>query len=270
MPAPQTFLRLNQLVFGPTHIPPILSFDTSVILDAFKQMAILTFWVFPQVILGIWAVIRLLRRHTPYSGTLLVLIAVLLISFVLLVRNKLSYYAILFTPALCLLLAAFFYDFLQKRTETIVELRFRQFIVIGICVIPMFFIIRFNSLPAYQRVQNLINQAVKPTDVIMANQLYWFGLSDHRYYSWENLVFYRRYMPGSSLEDAFQSMRPDIFIIDYQVDNIILDGKSEETYRQEFSLPKLELESFLNQRADLITIIDTYINKPVRIYRIKW
>ena len=269
MPSPQTFWRLNQLVFSATHIPPILSFDLSIILDAFKQMAFMVFWVYPPVVIGLWAIIRFLRKRNPSYGTILALNAVLLISFTLLVRNKLTYYAILYTPVLCLLLAAFFYDFLQLNTKTRAEHRIRQFIVIGVCVFPLFFILRFNSLPGYQRVQRLVNQAVAPTEVIMANQLYWFELWEHRYYSWENLVYYRRYMPGSSLEDAFQSLKPDIFIIDYQVDNFILDKKSKDIYRQEFSVPKLELESFLDQHAKLVKI-DTYENRPLHIYRIDW
>lgn len=114
-----------------------------------------------------------------------------------------------------------------------------------------------------------MNQAVEEGDVIMANQLYWFGLRDHTYYSWENIEFYRRYKPESGIDNVFRLLKPDLFIIDGQLDNFISGEVEGNHYIQAFKVPKSDLEAVLNQFTTLDTIIQNVKEKPIQIYRIK-
>jgi hypothetical protein len=40
------------------------------------------------------------------------------------------------------------------------------------------------------------------------------GLSDHDYYSWEELVYYQGYTPNGMLEDVLCEFHPDILVVD--------------------------------------------------------
>jgi len=271
LPAPQTYLNLSQIVFSESHIPPILTFEYSVIRDAFKQMALMVFFTYPQILIGLFAIYRMMKKRPPFIGTLLVLTGALLLSFTLLVRNKfLLYYAILYSPSLSLLLAALFNDFLEAPVYKKFEHCIRYLIVISILLLPMLRIIRVNSYPNYQRLQSDVNQAVEEGDVIMANQLYWFGLSDHTYYSWENIAFHRRYKPESGIDGVFRLLKPDLFIIDGQLANFISDEIDDNHYFQAFNVPKSELETFLDKFASIETIIQYENEIPIQIYRINW
>ncbi|GAJ07784.1 unnamed protein product, partial [marine sediment metagenome] len=61
-----------------------------------------------------------------------------------------------------------------------------------------------------------------------------------------------------------------IFIIDAHIDQFISDEESENLYLQEFKVSKSEMESFLDQYANLVKTIDIEKDNPVRIYRINW
>jgi hypothetical protein len=105
----------------------------------------------------------------------------------------------------------------------------------------------------------------------MAEPKYWFGLSGYRYLAWHQLTLYRRHAPGSTLEDAFAYLRPDILIVDAEMDWQITDDPSTlEPWAQLQYLPKSEWEAFLQRRARLVTTIDTRGFGPIRIYRIQW
>ena len=271
-PNPQTFISLYKIVFSSTHIPPIFTADLEDLWQAIPAMGLLLVYTYPLIILGFWAVFRFRKQRPTYITILLVINTALILSFTLLVRNKfLLYYAIYFSPGLTMLVAAFFNDFVKSPTRNQFEYNFRLTIVSLICLLPLFQVIKFDPPPNYQQVQLRVNQAVKPGATIMGNQLYWFGLRDHRYYSWENLVFYMRDKPGSRLENAFRALKPDFFILDSQVRYYTFDGDKMNNYFQQFQVPKSELETFLNQYAELETIIEESSGgKFIEIYHIDW
>ena len=271
IPNPQAFLRLNQIVFIASRTPPLLTFDIEIIVNTLKEMGFMVLITYPQILLGIWAIYRMVKTRPPYLWTLLILYGALTISFILLVRNKsLLYYAILYSPVMSLLLAAFFYDFVKEPVKTRTERFIRQIIVAGILVFPFVLISRFNSFPDYLKIQSEVNQIVEPGDIIMAQQIYWFGLNEHIYYSWENIAYYRRYKPGSTLDDLLKLLKPDLFIIDNQMENFIKDEIVENKYISEFRIPKNELEEFLGKSANLIHVINPDQEDTIRIYRINW
>jgi hypothetical protein len=127
-----------------------------------------------------------------------------------------------------------------------------------------------NGWQQYQTAQSVINQTVQPDDSIMAVQTYWFGLHDHVYYSWEQLVFYQRYAPGSSLADALREFQPDLFIIDQHLDGFISDERTTSLYLQQLGLPRAEMEAFLNRYGTLVGQFDVEHYGPIRVYRIMW
>ena len=139
-----------------------------------------------------------------------------------------------------------------------------------ICLLSLIPLIFSTSGRDYKKVQLVVNQIVEPGDVIIGYQLYWFGLMDHQYLSWENLVFYRREYPGSNLEDAFRSFEPDIFIRYSGMNEFVIDEEDDRNYQKGFRIPKSELESFLDEYTEIIATIEDGSGSPLLIYRVFW
>ena len=194
----------------------------------------------------------------------------LVLCFALLVRNKLLYYAVLFSPGLSLLFAGFFNDLFNSSIKKSYESFLRYTILILFLFLPVMNTFNNNLVNNYYFVQSEVINAVTPSDTIMGNQLYWFGLQENEYLSWENLVFDRRDRPGSDLESSFDQLRPDILIIDDQVRNFVFDNEDRGMYFQELSISKIELNDFLKKYATLETTIDKGFGIPIQVYRIHW
>jgi 4-amino-4-deoxy-L-arabinose transferase-like glycosyltransferase len=274
VPYPRTYFALNQLVFTKTHTPPVLTLDPLVILQAFSDMGMLFVGVNLALIpIIVWAAVALTKRHSEADKTLLVLNAALIGGVVLLFRNKAAYYAIMFTPAIDLMVGAFLLQSLQRPWHG----RFRDYarytLIWGFCILAIVLNLsnlRLDSWRVYQEAQGFINQAAQPGDSIMASQTFWLGLHEHDYYSWESLIHYQRYAPGSTLEDALQELHPDILVIDRHLNAFISDDPGKGAYSQHLQLPRTEMEVFLNRRATLIGVLDVEIYGPIQVYRIAW
>jgi hypothetical protein len=130
--------------------------------------------------------------------------------------------------------------------------------------------LRIDWQPVYRDAQSRINRVIEPHDSIMGSQTYWLGLHDHTYYSWEQLVYFQRYKPGSTLEDALREFEPDIFILDRHLDNFVFDGESRSVYLRSLKLPRQELETFLSSHAELIASFENEAYGQVRVFRIAW
>ena len=123
----------------------------------------------------------------------------------------------------------------------------------------------------YALVDQRLRQVVRPGESVLGTQTFWFSLHDHRYYSWEELVYYRRYKPESSLEDAFRALRPDIFVFDEHLDSFTADTEGESTYSSYLRLPRTELKAFLKQHARMVgafTVASPYGH--IEVWRIAW
>ncbi len=81
----------------------------------------------------------------------------------------------------------------------------------------------------YQNAEIQISNILQPGDIIMGTQTFWFDFFNHPYYSWEQLVYYRRYAPYSTIEDAMIEFHPDIFIIDGQVNDLSLTQRGHHS-----------------------------------------
>jgi hypothetical protein len=122
----------------------------------------------------------------------------------------------------------------------------------------------------YQIAQSLVNSHVRPGDSVIGPQVYWLGLHDHTYFSWELLFLYKRVRPDSDLEDAFAAFRPDVFIIDKSLDILISDSIDPDSRWYQYHLPRAELLNYLKEHARLEASLPAAGYGPIQIYRISW
>lgn len=274
LPYPETYMALSQLAFGPTHTPPLLALDLRVLTQAFQDMGWSLLAAYqPLIPIIIWAYVFLLQRRTAADKTLLVLGSIGVLGGTLLFRNKFLYYLILFSPLLDLMVGALLLDSFRQRWRRWFAGLLSRVLIWGLCAGSV--ALNLSALQThygenYEVVQSRINQVVQPGEVIIGPQTYWLGLRDHEYYSWEGLIYYQRYAPGSDLEDALAEFRPDIFIIDGELDVWIGDESGDSTYAQHLRLSRSELEGFLQRQASLVTEFKGGFYGRVRVYRIVW
>jgi hypothetical protein len=307
---PATYSAISQLFFLATHTPPLLTGELGLIRQGFLETVMLLFQqyqVLAPVLL--WAagtvVVELLfatsptafvkrtldrfsrtsqnpektgppldRSETiPNAGwTLLLVNFLLILGMTLLIRNKFRHYAILVTPAVDLLLAFYLLRFLRKPWQGRVQdyANRAAWVLLAIAVALNWSVVREDPLEPYQRVEARLRSSVRPGDRLLGPQTYWFGLYDHPFSDWLQLVIYQRSAPGSSLKDAFQALRPDVFIVDGSMEVFITDQAGNTPFLQHFQIPRRELEEFLASHARLVTTYDDPAWAPIRVYRLDW
>ncbi len=274
LPFPQTFYSLNKMFFAVTHTPPLFSLDPFMILQSIYEMLWLLLYNYMVLIpIVILSIVVLIKTRSNNDRVLLILAFSLVAGATLLIRNKADYYSILYSPTIDLILASFLIQFIQQPWQGKIK-DYAVHVLVWVSLLGFIslnvYSLRIDCQKDYQSTQNRINSALQPTDIIMGAQTYWFDLYDHPYYSWEQLVIYQRYVPGSTLTDALQEFQPDIFIIDGHVNQFIADTDGTTLYSQHLRIPKTELDVFLTHQATLIADFDGGSYGQVRMYRIKW
>jgi len=271
---PQTYLALTQLAFGPTHTPPLLTMEPRLIARAFVEMGRLLILTHPLLLpIVIWSLARLLSTRTAEAWRLLTITVGIVITATLLIRNPSTYYAILLTPALDLLAAALVFDVAAAPWHGRWWDYARRGIVWAACVASVVLnlsVLRYDFHETYQAAQARIAASIQPGDSIMGPQTYWFGLYDHPYASWEGLVYYQRYAPDSSLEDALRAFRPDTLVMDESWDYFITDTPDDSPYAQHLRVSRTEMDRFLNRYATLVDRFDNATYGLIRVYHIHW
>lgn len=274
LPYPQTYMAFNQIFFFDTHIPPIFTLDPQIILRSFYDLGVVMLALSPLVILVPCAIVVWLRNRDQEYLSLSVLGVGLLVSMSLLVRNKGTYYAILLTPALDLIVAAFILREWQQEWHGHLMDYARRVLIWGVTLGTLLRVLvvvpQADYRSDYLQAQAGINEVIQPGDTIMGAQVYWFGLTEHDYDSWEELVYYRRYVPGSTLEEALEAFQPDILIWDGQLDQYVSDQPGAGGYSRYLILPRKEFQDFLAQKAKLLTRFDGRCYGQIEVYRIAW
>jgi hypothetical protein len=273
---PPLFLALNKLYLGPTPVPPILSGSPCVLLQAFVDTASAIGGFAPLLIpLLLLMLLWMIRTATPATRHWLTMTGALLLAFTLLLRNKFNYYNIYISPlldiGLGMFIAMLWTQPLPHFTPRLQRLALGC--VAGLCLFSMGLQLRIVGLdyyPRYQQLQARINTVVQPDDVVLGAQTYWLGLNTHTYYSWEQLVYFRRNQPGATIAQAMAAFKPDLFIIDGHIANYIIDDAAKTDFIQGLSLPRAEMQAFLAQRGVLIAEIDGDVYGPVQIFRLNW
>jgi 4-amino-4-deoxy-L-arabinose transferase-like glycosyltransferase len=270
---PQTYLALSRLAFTTTHTPPLLTLNARIIGQAILEAGDTALGAYPLLLPGISvAIFTLIRRKSSEARILLTLCTTLLILHTLLVRNKINYYIILISPAFDLALGWYLLETYEKPWRARVKDYVNRMVwgLLGLSILTSMFVIVRSGDQGYPVVQSRINQLVSAGDIIMGPQTFWFGLQQHKYYSWEQLVYYKRYAPDSGVEDALVALQPDIFILDWFMERYISDQPGESVYQQNLWLPRKELRAFLDSHATLLATIDGLGWVPVKVYRITW
>ena len=283
LPYPQTYRALTQLGYSATHTPPFLAPNPLLWLRGLYEAGFLLHYISrTHTLLGLLAIPVLLQRHSPADRRLLVLLGTLFLAVGLCIRNKLYYYGILYTPALELLLAAALLRLAQISRQAFKDGKRWLALASGLAVLGsgLFLAVtivhnlaplRENALPDYEKAAARIRQAVPPGSTVMGTQTFWFAMPDERYLSWEQLVYYQRYAPGTTLEDGLREFRPDYLIVDSHLRHYIIDLEGPPSgYRGALALPKADWDRFLAERGRLVEEIETRNYGQVDVYRITW
>lgn len=274
---PATFVALAALGHGPTHTPPLLTLDMAVMArGAVDAVRLILFrdplWSVAVVVAATFVVLWSVRSPSPVRHVPLFMAGVLLGAFALLVRNKLGYYTIHVTPAFDLVIALFL-----GRLAGMSDSRSRERLAgvltvacLGVTMGLNVSTLRSDGSRVFADVLTRVVSVVEPRDVVMGTQTYWLGLSDHRYYSWEQLVYYKRHAPTSTLQDGLREFRPDIFILDGHLEQFLQDTPDTRLYSGHLDISRQELLRVLSGQARLVTDFEGGVYGRVRVYRIRW
>jgi hypothetical protein len=273
LPYPESFIALAKLGHGPTHTPPIATLDLAIIVRGFVDaVSLMTgvnpFWFAAFVCAAVWLLL------SPPAGARLHLLLVVAVfcSLAVLVRNKFGYYAIYATPVLDLTIATFAVEVLQPRRRFFPNPLAAAIVgtTLAIGLGMSLSVTRVNGTRDFNAIVGRLTPLIAHDDVVIGSQTYWFALTDRRYYSWEQLVYYKRYYPSASLDEAFREFKPDILILDGHLENFVKDRSDEVAYSGHLTVPKKELFSFLERHASLIDEFDGATFGRIRVFRIDW
>jgi len=276
LPYPQTYLSLTSIFFGPTRVPPILVPDpvhwVRSIADAAELLSRSLTFAIPVAVMALVAV---WLRASKSDKTLLVLAASHFLAFSLLVRAKNDYYLILVSPMLDLVLAVFLVSWACRLWHVSLWSRLRTALSLGLVLASAMLSLTSaldNPMDDYRAVTKQLAAIVPPDSSVMGSQTYWFELPNHRYLSWEQLVFYQRQFPGSTLTDALFALQPDYLVIDRQMRAYIGDGPAEVYNYESFQLlvSRTELQRFLDSHSRAVADVDTWTYGELRIYRLEY
>ena len=275
LPSPRGFLAFNQVVYSPTHTPPLLTFSPSIMVDGLADLLRLLSETHLIALLFVpllfW---DLSTSDEPDLRRLPIMVISLALAHALLIRTKLPYYAILITPAIDVSLAVFLLRLFEKHWIRRGVHTIARALVTGVMLVSPARILGLaasNGSMNFDHVQSRLSQEILPGDTVMGSQIYWFGLYDNAYLSWENLIYFKRMNEGSDLEAAFKAFRPDVLILDQHWQEYISDGLAGEVYFQSLRLSRSEFDRFLaGMNADLLTTINDQQYGPILVYRLHW
>jgi len=274
VPYPDTYFSLTKLLFS-THTPPVLTFDISNIIESAKNTIIFLLlnlpWLLPLII---WRGMRIKNNDIEKNKKILVISAALIISMVLLINNRNYYYLILISPMVDVLLASLLiYIVPIKKTSNnhnLISIILSITLIFFHLLIPMNYLSRQNYQCTLDSVSDKLQAVIINREKIIGPQTYWFKFYDHEYYSWEQLVYYRRYKPGSNLNYAFREIQPDILIIDGHLQRYIYNELTYNAYQDSLHLPEGELKIFLTENSDLISDFQNDCYGNIQVYRFNW
>ncbi len=271
LPYPQTYIEVNSLLFGQTQQPPILTFDFGKIIKSFGDTAgLLLAGTGSLVFLAFIGIIYNARTKGKGKLALLLVSITLFIAGALVIPNKFAHYAILLAPAVTWLAGDVLVNLLsrpwRRSFKQYVETIFVWGCVAGMLALSLSQVVD-NRYQEYLEVQAKINAVVQPGDIILGSQIYWLGLYDHPYFSWEVLFMYPRFNPGISLEGTIAHFKPDILIMDWGMDTTIVDYAKPGSWQAAYTLPRHEFFDYLATNSKLAADIPSSSYVQVRAYR---
>ena len=271
---PSTFVAITHLAFESSKVPPILRPDPSLWLQSIADTLSMVMRA-SDLRLGavVISVAILARKGTRGDWKLILLFGVLCLEFVCLVPYKPRYYQILLSPAGDLVLAAGLVTMAEMRSRSLLRRVALLSSVVIVLVSTAFNVSSITSQPfaSFDTTVQEVRQTIPTGSVIMGDQTMWIGLRDYRFYTWQELTFYRRYASGSSLDDAFRAYHPDYFIVDFYERYSLSDtGNDFEEWKQLLFLPRQALEKFLSERGEIVADFPSQVVGRVIVYRLNW
>ncbi len=282
LPDPQAFAALYRLTFGDFRTPPLQTGNPFVWIGSIWETLIglgipLGAPFRAQSVLGILiaaGTIGLLWRRSRADKTVLTLLGGLILAFALLTQLKQLFYYISLLPAAVLAVAAWL-TWMARLPWRGSLLAYGRTVVLGGLILGAAGIIlptlQRDGNPIYETSLTRIRQVIPAGSTVMGNQLYWFAQPSQRYLSWEQLIFYQRYRPGSSLAEAFAYLRPDYLLIDGSMRFFIRQDKAHsDRYAEIFYISEVELTDFLADHGRLIDTVQPTETGTIQIYQLNW
>jgi hypothetical protein len=202
-----------------------------------------------------------------------------LAAFVFLVGEKLYYYFITVTPLCDAVIAIALVQMADVVGRKGFWWRRGKVLMISISVasvLAMASIVAMSPpLGDMEKVALRTAQLAPEGTTLMGPQTYWFGLSDHRFLSWEWVSYRQRFGDAASFADAMQALHPDILIIDDHLRSFIQPGEpgppgSVSLFWLERWWSKRDLEALLSARGQLLDTIATKAYGLVEVYALTW
>ncbi|HYL81198.1 MAG TPA: hypothetical protein VEU07_10330, partial [Candidatus Acidoferrum sp.] len=240
---PQTWMTLNRLAGSVTHKPPLATLDPWVILDSLIGTLRLVFYGSPILLpIALLTVIVVVMQNLPEARLLTVSFLSLHVAFALLMQHKLFYYTILISPIIEIAAACLIVRLSRQSWQRILG---------AVCVMcaatyPLL-PLRDDWNQDFWRIKKELPATVRAGETIMGSQTWWFALHDHPWYSWEELLYFQRYQPGSNLEAAFREFRPSVLLVDQHLDSFISEGGPPGSYEEQLRLPRSEMRQIFQK-----------------------
>jgi len=196
----------------------------------------------------------------------------IVVSAILLIRTKVLFYGIFFTPIIDIILVYLLISLLIKlhsneKSKRIVAI-IPMALILGAYLSSVYLPIH-NYQKDYHKAIRRIRNSINPSDVIMAQQVYWLGITNQKYYSWEELIYYQRFASGSTIEDALIEFQPDILILDDHMRYFISDNEKDDFYNS-LRIPASEFNNILDEKAELISEFEGDFYGLIQVYRLDW
>jgi hypothetical protein len=270
-PNPNTFFTLNNLIMQSGYAPAFTMIDLSYWVKTLQDMGNLIFAACTTaVILLPFGLCRIYTKPDKLPRKLAAFLLILLALFLVVVRKKTYFYAILLTPAMCGVIGYFICSvFTSPIKNRLVWVFSRVFIiasVVGMLALTGYQL-QYNGFDYYRAAQAKIDPYIQPTDRIMGSQNWWMGQPDHTYFSWELIYSYPQVEPTATLADTMAALKPDLFITDRLM---LLVLESKDPAQPDGLISKQELLDYLHQHGTLIASLDSPYYGPFEIYRLQW
>ncbi len=277
LPYPQTYFAIAKMQQGSGILTlPLTKFDPALWWGSLSGLDGLMGT--GTLILGALTLIMLLYNPSRNDIRFAIVFIALLLSAVALLPRKTYFYAILLAPLFWILTGVG----VDKLINILrVNIQRKRIYVLGVALIAISFLVitvpglRYmmqNNYPNYESAMQFIKEATPPGKVALGNGNYWFARPDQPYYAWQQLVYYRRYHPRSTLEEAFRALKPDYLIIDDLTSHFLIDDRyiADVDAYTNLAISKREMSAFLTTHTVLASESHNPTYGDIRIYKINW
>jgi hypothetical protein len=252
-----------------TMTPPLSTLNPVLWLESLERAALLPGPLIQA--LSILALVVLLYRPTRSNIRLVMMYVILVVTFASIVSQGPLYYAIQLAPVTWLIVAAAAGRILPTRQNwrTAQWSALRVGLVVGmlaILVLGNLSMLLANHTGDYNSAIQFVRRTVPAGKSIIGQQTYYLARPDEPYYSWEQPVFYRRYKPGTNLEDAYRYLKPDYIIIDKVVEEFMTDDPTRQY--ENTAISKFQMDAFLAKYGTLVARQNNPTYGDIRIYKI--